>query len=208
MKSIPYASTVRSLMYTQVCTHPNIAFITGLLGRFQTNPRLKHWEAIKKALRYVQGTKNLMLTYRKSDELKFVGYAHADFAGGYSRKSMPGYIFTLAGGAISWKSSKQMVKTTNLPLMWGNLSIKSMVMSAQTVVGTSSGCSNLAGWRCSVLFAFWSLVRWWGRPFRSELPLFLLVPGAMDTVLPCGIHHILIFGIGAAKSLPAKSKCA
>jgi acyl-CoA-binding protein len=42
MKSIPYTSAVESLMYAQVCTHPDIAFITGLLGRFQTNPRLKH----------------------------------------------------------------------------------------------------------------------------------------------------------------------
>jgi hypothetical protein len=34
MNSIPYASAVGSLMYDQVCTHPDIAFITGLLGRF------------------------------------------------------------------------------------------------------------------------------------------------------------------------------
>lgn len=52
-----------------------------------------------------------------------------------------------------------------------------------------------------------SFIRW-GRPFRSELPLSLLVAGAMDTVLPCGIRHIVFFGIGAAKSLPAKSECA
>jgi hypothetical protein len=80
MKSISYASAVRCLMYAQVCTRPDIAFITGLLGRFQTNPGLKHWQAIKKVLRYLQGTKNIMLTYRKSNELKFVGYANADFA--------------------------------------------------------------------------------------------------------------------------------
>jgi hypothetical protein len=42
-----------------------------------------------------------MLTYRKSYELKFVGYTDADFVGGDSRKSMSGYIFTLAEGAIS-----------------------------------------------------------------------------------------------------------
>jgi hypothetical protein len=42
MKSIPYASTVGSLMYAQVCTRPDIAFITGLLGRYQTNLGLKH----------------------------------------------------------------------------------------------------------------------------------------------------------------------
>jgi hypothetical protein len=114
MKSIPYASTVESLMYAQVCTHPDITFIIGLLGRFQTNPGLKHWEAIKKALRYLQGTKHVMLTYRKFDELKFVGYADADFAGGDSRKSTSGYIFTLAGGAILWKSSKQTITASSI----------------------------------------------------------------------------------------------
>jgi hypothetical protein len=100
-------------MYAQVCTHPDIAFITGLLDRFQTNPGLKHWEAIKKALRYLQGTKHIILTYRKSDELKFVGYADTDFVGGDSRKSMSGYIFTLTGGAISWKGSKQTISASS-----------------------------------------------------------------------------------------------
>jgi hypothetical protein len=35
----------------------------------------------------LQGTKHLMLSYRMSDDLKFVGYADADFMGGDSRKS-------------------------------------------------------------------------------------------------------------------------
>ena len=49
-----------------------------------------------------------MLTYRRSDNLEVVGYTYADFAGCVdSRKSTSGYIYTLAGGAISWKSSKQ-----------------------------------------------------------------------------------------------------
>jgi hypothetical protein len=75
---------------------------------------LKHWKAIKKALRFLQGTKHVMLTYRKSDELKFVGYADADFAGGDSRKSTSGYIFTLAGGAISWKGYKQTITASSI----------------------------------------------------------------------------------------------
>jgi hypothetical protein len=64
---------------------------------------------MKKALHYLQETKNIMLTYRKSNELKFVGYADTDFAGGDLRKSMSGCIFTLTGGSISWKSSKQTI---------------------------------------------------------------------------------------------------
>ena len=32
MKNIPYASVVGSLMYAQVCTRPNIAYVVGVLG--------------------------------------------------------------------------------------------------------------------------------------------------------------------------------
>jgi hypothetical protein len=68
---------------------------------------------VKKALRYVQGTKRLMLTYRKSDFLHIEGYSDSDFMGDVDdRKSTLGYVFTLAGGAISRKSSKQTVTTS------------------------------------------------------------------------------------------------
>ena len=62
---------------------------------------------VKKTLRYVQGTKGLMLTYRRSDSLEIEGYSDSNFAVNIDdRKSTSGYVFTLAGGAISWKSSK------------------------------------------------------------------------------------------------------
>ena len=37
MEQFPYASAVGSLMYAQVCTHPDIAYIVGMLGRYQIN---------------------------------------------------------------------------------------------------------------------------------------------------------------------------
>jgi hypothetical protein len=70
------------------------------------------WRMIKKVLCYLQGTKGLMLTYRRSDSLHIEGYSNSDFAED-DRKSMLGYIFTLVGGAISWKSSKQTVTTSS-----------------------------------------------------------------------------------------------
>ena len=107
MKSVPYASAVGSIMYAQVCTRPDLAFVTGMLGRFQSNPGPDHWKAAKKVLRYMQGTKDFMLTYKRTDNLEIVGYSDSDFAGCVdSMRSTSGYIFTLAGGAISWKSSK------------------------------------------------------------------------------------------------------
>ena len=51
-----------------------------------------------------------MLTYRRCDSLEIKEYSDVDFAGDRDdRKSTSGYIFTLAGGAISWKSSKQSI---------------------------------------------------------------------------------------------------
>ena len=51
-----------------------------------------------------------MLTYRKSDQLEIIGYSNSDFAGCRdSMKSTSGYIYLLAGGAISWKSVKQSI---------------------------------------------------------------------------------------------------
>ena len=56
---------------------------------------------VKKTLHYVQGTKGLMLTYRRSDSLEIEGYSDSDFVGDIDdRKSTSGYVFTLAGGAI------------------------------------------------------------------------------------------------------------
>ena len=56
--------------------------------------------------------KGLMMMYRRSDSLHIVGYSYSDYAGD-DRKSMLEYVFTLAGGAISWKSSKQTVTTSS-----------------------------------------------------------------------------------------------
>ena len=42
MQKIPYASAVGSLMYAQVCTRPDLAFIVGMLGRYLSNPGMDH----------------------------------------------------------------------------------------------------------------------------------------------------------------------
>jgi len=96
MKTIPYASTVGSIMYAQVCTHPDLAFITGMLGRYRSNPGIDHWKAVKKVLCYIQVTKDLMLTYKKSDNLEVVGYSDVDFAGCVDTKKSEVYCLHLS----------------------------------------------------------------------------------------------------------------
>ncbi|WKA07370.1 hypothetical protein VitviT2T_025208 [Vitis vinifera] len=99
MKTIPYASVIGSLMYAQVCTRPDIAFIVNVLGRYLSNPGRDHWVDAKKVMRYLQRTKDFMLVYRRVDNLEVVGYSDSDFGGcSDDRKSTSGYIY------VSWWS--------------------------------------------------------------------------------------------------------
>ncbi|KAL0410471.1 UNVERIFIED_CONTAM: Retrovirus-related Pol polyprotein from transposon TNT 1-94 [Sesamum latifolium] len=114
MKNIPYASVVGSLMYVQVYTRPDIAFAVGMLGRYQSNPGIEHWKTAKKVMCYLQGTKDLQLIYKQTENLEVIGYSDSYFAGCLdTRKSTSGYIFLLANGAISWKSTKQTITASS-----------------------------------------------------------------------------------------------
>ncbi|KZV29549.1 hypothetical protein F511_00827 [Dorcoceras hygrometricum] len=53
IEKIPYASAVGSLMHAHVCTRPDIAYVTGMLGRYLSNPGMEHWKAVKRVLRYL-----------------------------------------------------------------------------------------------------------------------------------------------------------
>ena len=53
MQKIPYALAVESLMYAQVCTCPDVAYIFGILGRYLSNPRMDYRKAGKLVMRYL-----------------------------------------------------------------------------------------------------------------------------------------------------------
>ena len=42
IKMVPYSSAIGSLQYAQMCTRPDLAFVTGLIGRYQSNPGIEH----------------------------------------------------------------------------------------------------------------------------------------------------------------------
>ena len=96
MNDFPYASIVWSLMYAQTCTRQDISFAVGMLGRYQCNPRIDHRKAAKKVLRYLQGTKVHVITYRRSYHLDVIGFSDLDYAGCVDTgKSTFGYLFLL-----------------------------------------------------------------------------------------------------------------
>ena len=79
MHDKPYASALGSLMYTQVCTRPDISFIVKVLGRYLSNPGMDHWIAVKRVMRYLKRTKDYMLIYRRSENLEIIRNSDSDF---------------------------------------------------------------------------------------------------------------------------------
>ena len=61
-----YASIIGNLRYTIDCTKPNIANAIGVLSRFTSKPSRNHWLAIERVMRYLIGTKNFGLFYKKN----------------------------------------------------------------------------------------------------------------------------------------------
>ncbi|KAJ9546683.1 hypothetical protein OSB04_019226 [Centaurea solstitialis] len=109
MKSVPYASAIGSIMYAMLCTRPNVAYSVSVTSRYQQNPGEPHWVAVKNILKYLRRTKEMFLVFGGAEnEISVTGYSDASFQTDRDDfRSQSGYVFTLNGGAISWKSSKQ-----------------------------------------------------------------------------------------------------
>jgi hypothetical protein len=101
-------------MYLANGTRPDIAFAVNLLARFSSAPTLRHWKGIKHILRYLRGTEDLGLFFRKNQDLSLVGYADAGYLSDpHNAISQTGYVFLCGGTAISWKSTKQTMVATS-----------------------------------------------------------------------------------------------
>ncbi|KAL0307088.1 UNVERIFIED_CONTAM: Retrovirus-related Pol polyprotein from transposon TNT 1-94 [Sesamum radiatum] len=80
MENVPYASAVSCLMYAMVCTRPNLAHV-GTVGH------------------------GVVSCTHQNDPI-VVGYVASEYAGDLDdRRSTTGYVFTLGGGFICWKST-------------------------------------------------------------------------------------------------------
>ncbi|KAL2235828.1 UNVERIFIED_CONTAM: Retrovirus-related Pol polyprotein from transposon TNT 1-94 [Sesamum indicum] len=111
MKNVPYSNAIGSVMYLMVSTRPDIAYAVSCLSRYMSNPGTSHWEAVKYLFRYLNGTKNVGITFSKnSDGVELKGFVDSNYANDKdSRKSTTSYIFTLCNACISWKSQLQSI---------------------------------------------------------------------------------------------------
>ncbi|KAH9668970.1 hypothetical protein KPL70_021600 [Citrus sinensis] len=93
-----------------VYTIPNLAHGVGVISRFMGNPSKDHWNAVKWVLRYLRGTVVTVIVFGNINGAlpEVAGFVDSDYAADKDRRrSITGFVFTMCGGAISWKSSLQ-----------------------------------------------------------------------------------------------------
>ena len=113
-----YRSVVGMMLYLSSNIRPDIAYAVSQVARFSHGPKQSHAEAVKMIIRYLSGTKNKGIIFKRPNELKLECYADADYAGLYNRespedptsaKSRTGYIISVSGCFILCKSQLQSV---------------------------------------------------------------------------------------------------
>jgi hypothetical protein len=101
------------LLYLAVATRLDISFAVGQLCKYISKPTPSVWRYTKRILRYLRGTSNYGLNFRKQDygdkiHGNLVGYSDADHAGcPSSRRSWSGAVFKFGSDVITWKCKQQ-----------------------------------------------------------------------------------------------------
>ena len=106
ISQLEYSRIIGSLMYVMNCTRPDIAYSVSKLSRYMSNSGVDHWKAIIKVLIYLRYTQNYGLHYTRYPAV-LERYSDANWISDMKdTKSTSGYVFTLGGAVVSWKSSK------------------------------------------------------------------------------------------------------
>ena len=108
MKLIPYKEAVGALLYISTTTRPDISYAVGQVAKFNHNPGLTHWRAVKRIFPYLAGTRKHGIIFSPREDQGVIGFTDADHAGDLDdRGSTSGCVFLCHGGSISWFSRKQ-----------------------------------------------------------------------------------------------------
>lgn len=90
-------------MFLAVSNRSDIAHAYSVLSQFNTCYNETHWQASKRVLRCLRGTKNHKLTFTKSGAI-LEGFLDADWGNDENgRRSYTGFVFKLGNGAVSWE---------------------------------------------------------------------------------------------------------
>jgi hypothetical protein len=113
MARTPYRQLVGSLNYIACGTRPDISFALQQLSKHLDSYGPAHWEAAKRVVRYLKGTRNLQLVLGGAHVADLLGFTDASFATcPNTLRSVGGYCFSLGSGMVTWGARSQ--KTVSL----------------------------------------------------------------------------------------------
>jgi hypothetical protein len=115
-ESWSYRSIIGMLLYLSNDTRPDIAYAVSQVARFCHSPKKSDASAVKTLVRYMHRTSKMGMNVKPTGTMDVDCYVNADLAGLHGRdpdrstssaKSQAGYIITLGGCPILWKSHLQ-----------------------------------------------------------------------------------------------------
>ena len=100
---------VGSLMYL-TATRLDVMFVVSLINKFMYYLTELHLQSIKRILRYLKGTIDFGVFYKKEGNGELITYTNSDYAWDLDdKKNISSYVFMLSSEAVSWSSKKQPV---------------------------------------------------------------------------------------------------
>uniref|UniRef100_A0A251VAV7 Putative zinc finger, CCHC-type n=1 Tax=Helianthus annuus TaxID=4232 RepID=A0A251VAV7_HELAN len=131
-----YRRIIGSLRYL-LHTRPDLGYTVGVLSRFMESPKESHLMAMKQVLRYVKGSLDYGLRYRKDGDGELIGFSDSGHGcNAVDGKATTGMAFYYSGNLITCSSQKQ--KTVALSSC-----------EAEFMAATSAACQAL--WLKSLL---------------------------------------------------------
>lgn len=128
----PYSNVCGSALFIGRAVRPDIMQRASELARHMHGPTSEHWQAAKRLLAYVKGTRDEKLVYKhdpnvNADNFSFVGYVDADHGSDLVNRKLKdgpvpiepernfkatmGWVFTQNDAALSWRSRKSPIAT-------------------------------------------------------------------------------------------------
>jgi len=146
----PYREMIGCLTYLTITSRPDISAAVSYFSQFQSNPGEEHWKHAKRILRYLKGTIDYGLIYKKSDPTcrQIIGFADANWATDVmDRRSTSGCLIKVYGATTAWSTKKQ----------------RTVALSS-----TEAECSALSDCICEVL---WTCKLFEELSLRDNLPV-------------------------------------